>query len=676
MNTMSKFYPYSQLIDVFENKTYPMQEYLSKLLNKSLKRVQLISYVLDYPALERIGFFNLKCEVQLILIPPNGIAQSDVSLLCKLPNNFKIKQISREKLLNKIIHYKSLIIETDKEFLHIIGSSNYTTKGIIRSEANNAELSVSLRSQSHPWDGFKELWDNYSNEISLKDFAVQLYDESYFYPPLFADFQLEKIDELTNYYKKSKNSKGCVLSMPTGTGKTITTVKFLLDSVLTNKKVALLWIAPNNEMLEQARNTFEALKVFWPKWFSLSENHNVIFSTLSGSNTISPQDSDAYKMIVVDEAHYGASKSNKLLPELRKRFPKVFFLGVTATPIRTKFQELFGLKYFYGNKRLQISKDEVLKKTHLGKPILAKVETILKETGFTFKLKDKPLGILTELTTHETEQFNTPERNEFVVNTYSRSHGKTLVFAVNTTHANTLANLFKQKYTKLKIQVVHSNDIGDTPSEIKSESGLLGYHERMQILEKINNGDIDVIISVNMYLMGVDFPKINTIFMARPTMSPIVYAQMVGRGLRGPAFGGTENINILDFVDQDEEHKKTLQTYESMINHSLEWEKQLDSIKRLKKRVKSQKISEFIKKNSITTPVLFKITTPGKELRRDWKYHNDINSWLISSMKSGFKGYDRLQRTWIINYLTVEDNIESKEVKKKIELGRKLEMIE
>lgn len=61
-----------------------------------------------------------------------------------------------------------------------------------------------------------------------------------------------------------------------------------------------------------------------------------------------------------------------------------------------------------------------------------------------------------------------------------------------------------------------------------------------------------------MYIQGVDIPKIDTLFMACPTTSPILYAQMLGRGIRGEAFGGTKEVTVVDFVDQHKVQNEVL----------------------------------------------------------------------------------------------------------------------
>jgi len=161
-------------------------------------------------------------------------------------------------------------------------------------------------------------------------------------------------------------------------------------------------------------------------------------------------------------------------------------------------------------------------------------------------------------------RFNNINTNKIIVKKWRKSFGRTLIFTINTDHANKLAQTFlKYHGDKIRIQVLHSNEISTTyrnklvvkPSEIKEDSSGRMYRvfnplDRRNIHKKFNEGEIDILISVNMYLMGIDIPQIKTLFIARPTLSPIVYIQMVGRGRRGPAFGGTSEINVVDFTAQ------------------------------------------------------------------------------------------------------------------------------
>ncbi|MBR5284218.1 MAG: HNH endonuclease, partial [Clostridia bacterium] len=68
------------------------------------------------------------------------------------------------------------------------------------------------------------------------------------------------------------------------------------------------------------------------------------------------------------------------------------------------------------------------------------------------------------------------------------------------------------------------------------------------------NGELQVLINVNILTEGVDLPKTKTVFLARPTVSSILMTQMVGRALRGPDAGGTASAYIVSFVDHWNEH--------------------------------------------------------------------------------------------------------------------------
>ena len=68
-------------------------------------------------------------------------------------------------------------------------------------------------------------------------------------------------------------------------------------------------------------------------------------------------------------------------------------------------------------------------------------------------------------------------------------------------------------------------------------------------IERFRNGEIEFLINHSVLTTGFDAPKTNYIVICRPIFSDILYEQIVGRGLRGPEFGGTETCLIIDFTD-------------------------------------------------------------------------------------------------------------------------------
>ena len=72
---------------------------------------------------------------------------------------------------------------------------------------------------------------------------------------------------------------------------------------------------------------------------------------------------------------------------------------------------------------------------------------------------------------------------------------------------------------------------------------------RQNILNEFKNGNINIICNFGILSTGFDAPKTDLVFISRPTQSIVLYSQMIGRGLRGPSVGGTENCTIVTVKD-------------------------------------------------------------------------------------------------------------------------------
>jgi superfamily II DNA or RNA helicase len=81
---------------------------------------------------------------------------------------------------------------------------------------------------------------------------------------------------------------------------------------------------------------------------------------------------------------------------------------------------------------------------------------------------------------------------------------------------------------------------------------------RQRNLELFKAGNLDFIVNFGIVTTGFDVPSINIIVLARPVTSQVLYEQMLGRGLRGPKFGGTGECLILDFEDNIKSHGRPL----------------------------------------------------------------------------------------------------------------------
>lgn len=130
-----------------------------------------------------------------------------------------------------------------------------------------------------------------------------------------------------------------------------------------------------------------------------------------------------------------------------------------------------------------------------------------------------------------------------------------IIFAVDTDHANKIATEINE-IKPGSAQAFHESKFGSGAlafPEKYSDSGLNPYF-RAEILRDFRAGKFKLLVGVLLLAEGVDFPKVDAIYLARPTYSTRLLVQMVGRGMRGPAVGGTTACHVFDFTNQHENH--------------------------------------------------------------------------------------------------------------------------
>ena len=480
-----------------------------------------------------------------------------------------------------------------------------------------------------------------------------------------------------------------MLTLPTGTGKTMVAAHFIFSVIykLLNKKTnpRILWIAPSNELLIQAhslileeRNLSKSFEIESPNIDnkfgrpSPKKRYNIMFKTIPAvvyNNNLKILSKMNIDLLVIDEAHWGAGRKNKMVPSILKEFNNSFLLGLTATPFRTD-QDPYIFKKYYKNRYIKMDMDDL--KGLNRELIRAKVIPEEVKTGYKIVLKKSdPWKAHVEFN-KKISGFNKPEINNIIVKHWNKDkYGRTLIFAIDIDHANNLAERFLKTKSNIKVQIIHSNEIPTSllkkivvkPSEVKEErSGkiykVFNYFDRGEIQNKFRQGEIDVLISVNMYLMGVDVPKIETLFIARPTLSPIIYIQMVGRGRRGPAFGGTSEIFVVDFTTQ----VKTLTKLKSM--HYALYQEIREQRTEYPSRLCKNKYKSIIKpkrKNEFIRTIKKKSKTFNKPNQNKSTVESDRRKWGIIYEKHGWNGLVKdfgIRQAKIIKDILEEEKLE------------------
>lgn len=110
-----------------------------------------------------------------------------------------------------------------------------------------------------------------------------------------------------------------------------------------------------------------------------------------------------------------------------------------------------------------------------------------------------------------------------------------LVFAASVQHAEVLAAV-----------------LCNTGVPAAAIAGYTPASERRRLIERFKTGEIRVLTNYNVLSQGFDAPKVGAVYVARPTFSPNRYQQMIGRGLRGPLNGGSEEVLIVNVKDNIE----------------------------------------------------------------------------------------------------------------------------
>ncbi len=388
-------------------------------------------------------------------------------------------------------------------------------------------------------------------------------------PRQLYEHQEEAIRKLDAMDKKG--SFRTLLVLPTGGGKTLTAAYWLLrNAVDQNKKI--LWLAHRHLLLEQAAEAF-ARNAYTDTMVNRTVFNYRIISGMHDKPVhiqktdrilIASKDSmirslDKLKnwlngeeiYLVIDEAHHAVAKSyKKIIQYVADHTKSMKLLGLTATPFRTSEDEQGALKQVFTDDIVyKTDLDALIKKGILATPTFIDCNTNIQ---FTEHLGVQALKSIENLDTLPENIANdiadNKERNRIIVEEYLHNYekyGQTIVFALNKVHAIALNKLFNEKgkaygiRSEFIISEVQDMITGITISNADNERKIEAYR----------NGEIQVLINVNILTEGTDLPKTHTVFLTRPTVSTTLMTQMVGRALRGLKAGGTKEAYIVSFVD-------------------------------------------------------------------------------------------------------------------------------
>ena len=480
---------------------------------------------------------------------------SDPSALDKLNelSNIELKmyKTSRE---SGGFHTKGYIFKQDEIYRIIIGSSNLTIDALTRNREWNTKLVTSSDGAilHEIKDEFEDLWQHpetkkysevaadyrisyFENKIKIKQEEIE--KEKYFgklVTPLVPNsMQVAFINNLEKIIQKGEDK--ALLISATGTGKTYASAFAMRD--LGFKRV--LFLVHRNQIVKQAKKSFE--RVFGNtrtmgivSGESREFDKDYIFATIqtmSKEDIYCQYDKSYFDAIVFDEAHHTSASSYKRIMDYFK--PK-FTLGMTATPDKRDDQlagkniyELFNHQIAYEIRLQEALEEDLLCPFHY----FGITDIAMHDSEATYtNIDDFRYLTSDERVTRVMEQAR--------YYGHSGNRVKGLIFCSRVEEAKELSKKFNERgWRTIALSGVNS--------EKERENAI----DRLVMDTEVNDkgeSQLDYILSVDVFSEGVDIVEINQVIMLRPTESPIVFIQQLGRGLRKAK--EKEFVVILDFI--------------------------------------------------------------------------------------------------------------------------------
>ncbi|WP_396136408.1 DEAD/DEAH box helicase [Clostridium sp. SHJSY1] len=456
-------------------------------------------------------------------------------------NNIDLKVFIADK--NKGFHTKAYIFENKEEYKIIIGSSNITQRALksniewnvkVISKKDDSFTREVLEEYLNIWETTNLVDDEFLNRYSsfLKEIkksksnnTLEFSDYEIISPN---DMQKRAIENLNRL--RASGEKRALVIAATGTGKTYMSA-FDVMNYNPNK---ILFIVHREEILRTAEKTFKRLVKNKNKTTGLLTgsskefSSDYLFSTIQSiNNNLESFKRDEFDYIIIDEAHHAASPSYEKIIDY---FSPKFLLGMTATPERCDSGDIF--QVFNNNVALEVRLREALE---LDLVIPFHYFGITDVDGI--DLSDVKINDVDEIV----KRLKVNERVDFIIEKmnfygYDGENLKCVGFCASIEHAEYMADEFNKRGI---------NSIALT--------GKNSADERENYIKKLESDedDLEVIFTVDIFNEGVDIPAINLVLMLRPTSSPIIFIQQLGRGLR--KHKDKTFLTVLDFIGN---HKK------------------------------------------------------------------------------------------------------------------------
>ncbi len=488
----------------------------------------------------------LERGVQVRILTGNYLGITQPSALClikkELGNRVDLRFYNDKE---RSFHPKSYIFHYENAGEIYIGSSNISRSALTSGIEWNYRFNslVDEKNFNLFYATFVDLFENHS--IVIDDEELTRYSKNWHKPAVSKDLakydHAEEADTMVEvlfrprgaqiealYALEESRSEGAakgLVQAATGVGKTYLAA---FDSA---KYKRVLFVAHREEILKQAAVSFKNVRHSDDYGFFNGKQKDtdkaVIFASVAtlGRKEYLTEDffgPETFDYVVIDEFHHAV---NDQYQRIVNYFKPQFLLGLTATPERMDGKNIYEICDY--NVPYEISLKEAINK---GMLVPFHYYGIYDETDYSSLHLVK--GRYDEKELNETYIGNV-RRTDLIYKYYMKYRSKrALGFCCSRQHAEEMAREFSKR--GVASAAVYSNADGEFSED------------RDRAVAKLKDQEIKVIFSVDMFNEGVDIAALDMVMFLRPTESPIVFLQQLGRGLRTSR--GKEYLNVLDFI--------------------------------------------------------------------------------------------------------------------------------
>lgn len=456
---------------------------------------------------------------------------------------------------NRSFHAKSYIFRMKDHREIYVGSSNISFSAMTSGIEWNYRFTDVLDAQSlqEYCDEFDDLFDHHS--YAIDDEVLKEYSDHWHCPSVYPDIERTKAKTrsvriaeedtlISNWVQdtarpqprgaqiealyaleqsRAQGAQKALVQAATGIGKTYLAA---FDSMKFHR---VLFVAHRHEILKQAQQSFHKIRPADSYGFfdgdAKDTTQTMIFAsveTLGNEKYLKSFDSTAFDYIVVDEFHHAVTKQYQ---KILAYFIPQFLLGLTATPERMDGRDIYELCDY--NVPFELSLHDAINKNFL---CPFHYYGIYDETDYS--------GLKFVRGHYEEKELNkiyigNQHRSDLIYKYYKKYPArKALGFCCSRKHAEDMAKEFTLR--------------GIPSAAVYSGRGGPYAMNRKEALNALRIGKISVIFSVDMFSEGLDVPNVDMVMFLRPTESPIVFLQQLGRGLRKSE--GKAYLTVLDFI--------------------------------------------------------------------------------------------------------------------------------